>query len=393
MKLILLGLKEKATGAYFVYDVKGEGKHTPIALNETKTVAVLSPFPFSNFSSLDTFNEKRFEKCYLEVDGDLAESEFTSMKSSGIVYFRFANRSVTLLNEFQDIFQYSYDMLKRFGKNLGTYELTTWVMHNETKSEAEYNAMKEILWQAVKKKENKEYPLDISIDVHTLRYMDVFRELSEKGYRITFGRYGTNDRDVFRNHNLTFSDETFFYLLQHVSLYDYSFFVHPKFTPAFYETYIKGQAAEADLFYHIEETDLALLQAKGFDIDELYTHFFYKTSQKLCEHYPEYEGDFLRIFSDPDLAPYTKYVSPMDYYCCEDCDGYDIHERYSEEELAGEEILVDERLDYAQQLIGRWADYLSPKCYPLFDRIPDDVLEQFTHQAFFKELLASRKKN
>lgn len=392
MKLIILGLKEKKTGNYFVYDVSGQKKHTEIGVNETKQIPILSPFPFSNFSSLDTFNERKFEKCYLEVEGELSENEFSSMKSGGIVYYRFFDREVTLLNDYQDIFQYALQMLKAFGKKLGTHDLTTWVMHNETKNEAEFTAMKQIILNAVTDQENKAYPLDISVDQYTLVYMDVFREFAAKGRKITFGRYGTNDCDVFKKTKTKFSDETFLYLLQNVRLYDTSYFEHPQFTPAFYEDFIKGTAFEEEFFYDLDEKDLLALKNKGFDMDVLYAQFYRLTLNKFNNYFPEYEGDFFRIFSDPDCAPYTKHTSPFDYYCCEDCDGYDIYEMYSEEELEGTEVLVDERLQYAQELIGEWGDFLAEESYSLFEKIPNDVLTSFPEGHFFHRLLVSRSK-
>lgn len=393
MKLVVLGLKEKKSGNYFVYDVTHQNKHIPLAVNETKTIETLAPFPFSNFSSLDTFNERMFERCYLEVEGELSESEFSSMKSSGIMYHRFAQREVTLINEYENIFQYSLQMLNKFGKNLGTYDLLTWVIHNETKNEDEYNAMKKIIVKAVEKKENKDYPLDISLDRYTIVYMDLFRELSEKGYKITFGRYGSNDEALFENENLSFSNETFLYILQHVRLYHDSFLEHRMFTPDFYEEFIKGKAFEEELFYGIEPKNILALKEKGFDIDELYQSIFYAKLKTLNRDFPEYNGDFFQLFTDPDFAPYTKRTSPFDYYCCEDCDGYDIYELYSEEELEGEEIEVDERLEYVQKLIGQWGEFLSSKSVPLFEKVPDDILEKFTNYEFFRALLVLRKEH
>lgn len=393
MRLIILGLKDKKTGSYLVYDVVGKNKHMPIRSNETKEIDTLSPFPFSNFSSLDTFNENKFEKCYLEVDAELTDSEFSSMKSSGIAYHRFKNRKITLLNEYYDIFQYSLEMLRTFGKNLGTYDLLTWVIHNETKSELEFNAMKKIIFESVSNKENKEYPLDISLDIFTLKYIDYFRELSEKGYNVTFGRYGTSDRHLFENSQMTISNETYFYLLQNVSEIRYSFHKHPLFTPNFYEKYVKGTSAEVELFDAIESLDIIALKDKGFDIDYLYSNIFHSTLIKLNTHFPLYNGDFFKIFSDPAFAPYIKHDSPYDHYCCEACDGYNIYEMYTEEELEGIEVLVDDRLEYVEQLIGRWGDFLSPISFPLFENMPNDILEQFPQHKFFTELLSFRNSN
>lgn len=392
MKLIILGLKEKKTGAYFVYDVSGQKNHTRLYANEPKRIDILSPFPFSNFSSLDVVDERKFEKCYLEVEGELLENEFMSMKSGGIVYYRFNKRSVTLLNEYQDIFQHALQMLKSFGKKLGTHDLTTWVMHNETKNEAEFNAMKEIILKAVTDQENKAYPLDISVDQYTLVYMDVFREFAKKGRKITFGRYGTNDRDVFKKTKTKFSDETFLYMMQHVRLFDYSYIEHPLFTQDFYEDFIKETAFEEEFFYGLDDKDLLALKNKGFELDALYAHFYRLTLNKFNRYFPAYEGDFFRLFSDPDCAPYTKYTSPLDHYCCEDCDGYDIYELYSDEELEGEEVVVDERLQYVRELIGEWGDFLSSESDSLFEKIPNDVLTSFPEGHFFHRLLTSRNK-
>lgn len=391
MKVIILGLKAKKTDSYFVYDVTGKNKHLPIRLNETNVIDVLSPFPFSNFSSLDTFDENKFEKCYLEVDAELEDDEFFSMKSSGITYHRFKNRKITFLNEYHDIFQYSLKMLNIFGKNLGTYDLLTWAIHNETKNESEFDAMKKIIFEDVRDKKNKQYPLDISLDIFTITYIDYFRELSEKGYNITFGRYGTSDHQLFENKNSKFSNEAFLYLLQNVSLYRYSFLYHPMFSPHFYEEFIKGKTIEEELFCDIKSKHILALKDKGFDIDNLYLNIFSSTLKKFDSYFPDYNGDFFKIFSDSNFAPYVKHESPLDYYCCEDCDGYDIYEMYTESELRGVDILVDERLEYIGELIGEWGDFLSPNSYSLFERVPNDILEKFPNHNFFNELLCFRR--
>lgn len=391
MRLIILGLKIKGNEGHFVYDVTGKGNHTAINLNEIKTIDILSPFPFSNFSSNDEFDENKFEKCYLEVESELSESEFSSMKSSGIRYHRFKNRKVTFLGEYEDIFQYSLKSLNDFGEQLGTYDLLTWVIHNETRNELEFEAMKEIIFKDVSRKENIKYPLDISLDVFTIRYIDYFRELSEKGYQITFGRYGSIDEDLFEDEKVIFSNESFLYIIENVLTHKYSFFKHPNFTPNFYEEYIKGKGIEANLFYNIQSEDIITLKNKGFDIEDLYLNIYNLNIKRYNNEFPQYNGDFVKFFSDPDYEPYIESQSPYDYYCCVDCDGYDILEEYDEDELEDTEYLVDERLEYLERLIGNWGDFLSPTSYPLFDRIPDDILEQFSHNKFFKSLLSFRK--
>lgn len=392
MELVVLGLKNRKDGSYFIYDVSMDGRHVKIGINESKKIKILSPFPFSNYSSLDTVDEKKYEKCYLKVEASLTEKEYSSMKSSGIVYYRFNDREVTLLKEFKDIFQYSLKLLNDFKDSLETYDLTTWVIHNQLNSKNEYEAMKNIIFKAVEnKKHNNEFPLDISLDKYTIQYIDYFRNLSNQGYKITFGRYGRNDYDSQTYFNVNLSDENLIYLIQQVGGNCDIFLKHPNFTKDFYENNIKGTKFEFELINQIQDNDnLTLLLDKGLNADALYLKIFNYKLNKIDIEYYGYNS-LNDMFNDTKFETRLEHYSPYDYYCCEDCDGYDINELYTEVELEGCSTEVDDQRDIILELVRGWTEYLTSDSYKLFDFISVEVLDKCKDNKFFSAVLESRQ--
>lgn len=189
MELVILA--EKKNGKYRIRNFyPNENKnHLEVSIGDTVVVPEVSPFPFENFSSINSF-VPGWKPAYLKVDADVTQEEWDSMKSSGIRYHRFANRKVTVLAEFKKPFRYARDMLDYFGDALGTYDLTTWVLHEETRTNDEYRAAASILAQAVDESRLAGYDLDISFDRHLIPYMTQL--LSYKG--VSFGRYGSLDK-------------------------------------------------------------------------------------------------------------------------------------------------------------------------------------------------------
>lgn len=190
MELVILA--EKKDGKYRIRNFyPNENKnHLEVAIGDTVVVPEVSPFPFENFSSINEF-VPGWKPAYLRVDADITQEEWDSMHHSGIVYHRFPNRKATILAEFKRPFRYARDMLDYFGYALGTYDLTTWVIHEETRTNDEFKAMTSILEQAISEYEEcGEYDLDISFDRYVLPYMSQLLESD----MVTFGRYGRNDK-------------------------------------------------------------------------------------------------------------------------------------------------------------------------------------------------------
>lgn len=384
MELIILGLKRKSDGKYLVYDVEGKNS-VEISIGETKKINTLDPFPFSNFSSLDDerISLEKYCKCYLKVEADLSEKEYHSMKSSGIMYHRFSNRNITFLEEFEDIFQHTLSEFKKFDGQLSTYDLTTWVIHNETKNENEYEAMKQIIFEAVKnKKKNKEYPLDITLDKYTATYAQYFRELSEQGYYITFGRYGGRPRHRNDLKDCVFDADTFIYLLQKLYIYNPALLHHPMFTKEFYIEHILGQKIEKDIIVDLYDEFVDEFAKKDMPMEEIYPSVLNFVLEESTPEWYEYDS-WESMFSDLEFSVKVEHTSPMDYYCCEDCDGYDIYEMYTDEELEGEYYEVDDRRNLLNKMLHKWENYLTDRSYHLFDFISTDVLKLYKDDSPF----------
>lgn len=189
MELVILA--EKKEGRYRIRNFyPNENKnHLEVAIGDTVVVPEISPFPFENFSSINEFIPG-WKPAYLKVDADITKEEWDSMHHSGIMYHRFPNRKATIIEEFKKPFRYSREMLDYFGESLGTYDLTTWLIHEETRTNDEFKAMTSILGKAIQEHEERGiYKIDISFDRYVLPYI---RQLLESDM-VTFGRYGRND--------------------------------------------------------------------------------------------------------------------------------------------------------------------------------------------------------
>lgn len=198
MELVILA--EKKDGKYRIRNFyPNENKnHLEVAIGDTVVVPEVSPFPFENFSSINEF-VPGWKPTYLKVDAEITKEEWDSMHHSGIVYHRFPNRKATILGEFKRPFRYARYMLDYFGDALGTYDLTTWVIHEETRTNDEFKAMSSILAQAISEYEECDtYDLDISFDRYILPYMSQLL----KSDIVTFGRHGRNDKSPRLLHRL-----------------------------------------------------------------------------------------------------------------------------------------------------------------------------------------------
>ena len=189
MELVILA--EKKDGKYRIRNFyPNENKnHLEVTIGDTVVVPEVSPFPFENFSSINSF-VPGWKPTYLKVDADITQEEWDSMKTWGVVYHRFPNRKATILEEFKTPFRYSLEMLDYFGDALDTYELTTWVIHEKTRTNDEYLAMSSILDKAFEKTTLSGYDLDISFDRYIIPYMEQL--LAYKS--VSFGRHGSIDK-------------------------------------------------------------------------------------------------------------------------------------------------------------------------------------------------------
>lgn len=199
MELVILA--EKKDGKYRIRNFypNENNNHLEVVIGDTVVVPEVSPFPFENFSSVNEF-VPGWKPAYLKVDADITQEEWDSMHHSGIMYHRFPNRKATILGEFKRPFRYARDMLDYFGDALGTYDLTTWVIHEETRTNDEFKAMSSILAQAIQEyDEDGGYNLDISFDEYTLPYMRQLLDLEN----VSFGSGGTTSKDPELLHELS----------------------------------------------------------------------------------------------------------------------------------------------------------------------------------------------
>lgn len=190
MQVVILGEKNKKGEYQVVQFYPTQDLRFPVNIGETITVDEVSPFPFENFSSVNE-TPKGWKRTYLLVDADMTKEEWEGMKSSGVMYHRFKNRKITFIKEFKTPFQYSLETFKKFNGRLQMWELTTWILHQKTRSKKEHDAMSEILELAYQYHSSSQYKLDISIDKYVIPYLKQL--LSYDSDNVTFGRYGSID--------------------------------------------------------------------------------------------------------------------------------------------------------------------------------------------------------
>lgn len=385
-EVIILGLKDKVTGELKVYDVENNSgrnaKHTSIEVGKQTGIKVLSPYPFGHFSSLDNSANywKKYNKTYLKVKAELSEDEYKSMKSSGIMYHRFKDREVNLICEVDNPFEVAYDTYKEFGEQLGTYNLVTWVLHDKIRSKKEFEYGKKILWEGVKRNNKNGYHLDISLDEYLIPYLEEFFKMEDKGYKITFGRYGSVEISATQLNKFDLS------VTQLIGLYNKTnhndVLMHKNFSIESVE-----ESEEEEVYKRLTELplydeELKILEDSGFSVDRLFRTYFDTYLKMILEHERYDDGseegveykNYYEYLNDSSIKNYIEHNSPYDFYCCYDCDGYYISDMYTEEELEGVKYTRNERADTLYEALGDYKKYVSLD-HELLKPVDKDILE------------------
>ena len=196
MKFVILAQKSKQdpTNYRIFHDEYSGYKPTPVKIGETITT-MLDPFPFELWSSLDydddhdKYDWANYTPTYLEVETyDIPDSQLFDMTTGNVRSHRFEGMPLTVLREFDEPFQYALTQLEKYDNNLG--ELTTWLIHEETRNQAEFNAMSQIIDITIARHNKKYGPLDLSFDKYVIPYLPQLLQND-----VSFGRYGSIDRD------------------------------------------------------------------------------------------------------------------------------------------------------------------------------------------------------
>ena len=380
MELIILGLKNKKTGAYKVFNVelghhrqKSLPKHMDVEIGKEYTIKQLAPFPFENFSGISfDYQEEILESwdpCYLRVDAELTQDEFDSMKHNGICYYRFKNRKITILSEFTDIFQYTREMIDYFGEQLGTYDATTWIIHSKITSDKERKAMESIIKEASRDR----HGLDITFDLFTAQYLDLFRELSNHGREITFGRYGGDNCSQEDLDTLEMNLDRWMYGLKNISMYHAHWIEHPFFTQAVYDEIRDKHPEDFKQFLQTivsydSDKSIPLALSKRLNMDGLFKDllsvYLNDWRHKVDEFFWDDETDpehplagvhTLEDFFAMDYPLEHVIYDPYEYYCCEDCDG-PLPEDWQDDITESD---VDKRLGFILSIILPWDKYIT----------------------------------
>lgn len=197
MEFVILGQKKVVKGQTS-YRIFHNEKYRPaqakiVKLGE-KVKAMVSPFPFDTFSSLDNDDPsfKEYQACYLLIDTNIPSDKQLKMVSSSISSHEFYNQEITVLEEFNKPLQYALETYLKHPKRLGTWDLTTWLIHERIRSNEEFEAMSKILKLAYKNYVNSEYYLSISFDKSVIPYLPQLVDLP----KVKFGDGGYFDKSV-----------------------------------------------------------------------------------------------------------------------------------------------------------------------------------------------------
>lgn len=389
MKLVVLGLKHKEDGSLHVYDtISRKQAHVPVDIGDTIPACPVSPFPFSHFSSLDYSKGflDTYLPTYLLVEADVTEDELNGMSSGSIVTYQFDSRTVTVLSESDTPFAYALEQLGVHGDRLGTYPLTTWVIHETARSQREFDAMCEILKISIEEHAKTDYTLDLSLDTHVLGYLDFLGTFPDESY--TFGRYGRNVLTKEDIQSVPISDDALLMLIEKTNLL--SVLVHhPRFDVSFYQTYIQtDQTLEEAFLRGLYRDECAALSSISFDMDVLFERFYMYWMSTGRPDYSEHD-DRLAFVSDDTYKPVKQTYNPYEYYCCSDCDGYDL-----DADDQPYDYYVDEQVDCLTALVSDWDNYLTARSLPLFDAWDEKIFERYSKEhpdSSFAQLLTEAK--
>lgn len=388
MEVVLLGVKEIKTGKSYLYDVRSyeNDKLTLIEFEFNKKIHldVIGIYPFEKFTRFVEIDESIYERTTLMAEVNITKLQYAKLKDDREKHYRFENKPCTILRECDTPFQYSLNMLKRFNKRIYIYQLIHSNLSMETKSEKEQLAMCKILNIYFKKNKH----LSVNLDDKIIPYLDKFKDLNDKGYKID---YDSNHSYVSTEKLNHINESQLKYLLFDTTIYLSNLIKIDTFTMDFYLSL--NNELKKDLMYNFNDGRILeiLTKDKKFNIDKLFEDYVYfrENSYEFLDELDYYisQNENATIFdyiNDESIKSEMLHYSPLDYYCCEDCDGYDIYEEYTDEELEGEYYYKNYRIDILSYFFGEWKDYISPESFSLVNKVRTDQLNNLLIDAMEK---------
>lgn len=372
--VVLLGLKDKF-GKLSVFNVEGVGRKgdnlsIPVELNVPTKLSIVDPFPFSHFSTLDydvnTGLIGEYTPVYLYAEADLGEEEFLEMKSTGIAYHRFENREVIVRGEFFEPLTYAKTVWDIAGDKLGSYGLTTWVIHSKIHSEAEELAFKAIVEKAVK--QAKAYPVDISIYGNLVEKLPYFLDLKLAGGNLTFGVYGSVRVTPEELNKLDLTNRQLYSLITEMR-YNVDYSKIDNFNDKFIASLSKEELLKVSEY--LLKNDFEKLVKRGVDIYPLFAAYFGSrigSVDDLVYPYESYEA----MLADENYKVSTESHSEYEGYCCEDCDGY----VPDWEHEATWDVIIDERYEIYTYLMGEFR-HVADSSWPELAIFTEEQLSLF----------------
>lgn len=387
---IIRGLKDTEGNIYTYVRTINKNNITKVNIGDRTTVSEFEPVPYSEYTSLDDDYTKGYERTYIKVklENNLTSKQINGLSTSGIMYYQFGEREVTILNEFKKPFQYTLNYLNSGEGKFGVYGPTTWLIHDKTRGEEERQAMEEILRVAHEHYKTTPYSLDISLDSNTLQYISYLRSLDDSN-KITYGRGGfvrINKEDIVNGDREGYLNKEDLLYLAKKLMYTGVLFYHSLFTVEFYKEYILDTSLEQYFTTYLYDNEMADAFDSGFDMGYLAERNIEKLlEESTFEGYGEYETN-LELVSDINYQPMTGTYDPYEYYCCYDCDGYHIDTADKPYDYQ-----VDEQVELLSKIIDQWGDHLNDSHLILFRDWSPDIFNRYIESnslsRFVKELI------
>lgn len=400
MEIVILGLKHSVTGEYMFLDVESRRNNNVRAnVGEEVVLDTLAPYPYQYFSTLifDSRADlaKEWDGVYLRVDAEITEEEYSKMNTTGIMYYRFDNRKVTFIREETEPLTYALEKYLKFPKEIGGYNVSTWITNEPARSERELESLRGLISACINDYKKTSYSASFQIyGTHDQR-LPIILDLISKGEKVELNSMSRYDREPrkfgTRADNLR-QEDLVQMIISSPTHWAQVAISHKSFTPSTWRNYIVGTENELAFLNSIYDDELKILSDKGFPMGELLLRLITIREEFMLESINWVYGEskekssIREALEDENYPTREETHSPWDYYCCEECEGYNIHDVYTDEELEPRITVIDDRVTTLATLMNPWSKYLTKDDGYIVDFIPKGKYDLFKEEEVYEFL-------
>lgn len=388
---IILGLKDEEGNLYSYSNSGGSKEIMKVTLGENAIISEFSVFPFDTFTTLDDEKTGDYKRTYLRVKlkNNLSTNQIDSLCTNGIIYYKFGEREVKIVDEFTKPFEYALAVHKDIPDRFGVYNAMTWLIHEKPFSEKEELFMKLLIDSAIKYYDNYESKytfggmrLSLTPSREMLRYVSHIRD-SEYDKKVDIEGYyrkGLMGRDIFRmaKANKFTLEDAFFMISKANNIFPYLH--HPEMTASKLRDAIENENVLEDSSLLYRDEYLKDLSETDFDMVELFEIYYdFIMKESHAEHYLTNS----HLVEDYNYIPTEEEYNPYEYYCCPDCDGYQID--WDEFEISY--FTKDEQVEFLHTLLRPWIGIIDSKSLYLFKNWAPEIFTRALKEDFNREFI------